>query len=324
MGARARAVLVLAGALAAVLTATGTRLAAQQGVRVTALRADGTVPAREPFDPFWDRLSPVEIPLSAQQVTPPMGGRRLTMEVRAVHDADRLYLLVEWPDPSPDRSVAAVADFTDAVAVQFPAEAGTQVPAFCMGDPDATVNIWHWKAAWQADIEEGFPGTRDRHPNAAVDAYPFGDEPLFAPGREAGNPFSQPQRATPVENLVAAGFGSLTHDGSVTVGGWGRWEEGRWRVVFERALVAGEPGNVDLPERGRTDVAFAVWDGAARERDGQKPVANFVTLDVSDAPVPSGPPGLLPGVLIGLVPVAVVLGGWAVWVVLAGRRREAP
>lgn len=318
MRGRIGAALGLAVVAAGLLTATGTRIAAQQGTTITALLADGDVPSGDPFDQFWDRLSPVEIPLSAQEVAPPMGGRRFSVEARAAHDADRLYLLVEWPDPSADRSVAAVGDFTDAVAVQFPAEAGTQVPAFCMGDPNATVNIWQWKAAWQADAEEGFGGTAGRYPNAVVDDYPFGDEEAFSPGRAAGNRFSIHERDTAVENLVAAGFGSLTPDDRMVVTGWGQWRDGRWRVVFERDLAAPEEGNVDLPATGRTDVAFAVWDGAARERDGQKSVANFVTLEVSDRPMPAGPSGLLPGLLIGLIPVAVVL---AVWTGLAVRRR---
>ncbi len=318
MRRRVAALLGLAAVAAGVMTATGTRIAAQQGTTITALRADGTVPSRDPFDPFWERLAPVEIPLSAQEVTPPMGGRRFTLQARAVHDDDRLYVLVEWPDPSADRSVAAVTDFTDSVAVQFPGEAGTQVPAFCMGDPNATVNIWHWKAAWQADMEEGFGGTKGRYPNAAVDDYPFGDEEVFAPGRAAGNQFSVHERESAVENLVAAGFGSLTPDQSVAVTGWGQWRDGRWRVVFERTLAVAEPGNVNLPATGRTDVAFAVWDGGARERDGQKSVANFVTLDVSDRPMPAGPSGLLVGLLIGLIPLAV---GAAVWAGVALGRR---
>ncbi len=284
MTARAKTatVLGLVVALATVLTISGTRLAASQQAVLTARHTAETVPVQDPWAEFWDRLPKVDVALSAQQVTPPMGGRRWTLSARAVQDGENLYVEVEWPDASPERSVGAPQDFTDAVAVQFPSVPSTQVPAFCMGDPNATVNIWQWKAAWQADVLRGFQGgVVVRYPNAAVDSYPFHDDPLFYPGRYVGNPFSEVDRASAVDNLVAAGFGTLTPDPEPLVLGWGAWRDGTWRVVFARRLQVGREGNVDLGPDDWTNIAFAVWDGAAQERDGIKSVASFVALDLS-------------------------------------------
>lgn len=319
---RATAVLLTSALAAAVLTLTGTRMAASQGPTLVALEAAGDVPAREPFDPFWNRLPAVDLPLSAQQTVPPMGGSRLTLTARAVHDGERLYVLVEWPDASPERSVAAVQDFTDAAAVQFPAPAGTRIPAFCMGDPEATVNIWQWKAAWQADLEGGMAGTKDRYPNAVADLYPFHEEEIFYPGRAAGNPFSLTDRTTAVDNLVAAGFGTLTPDEGAEVQGWGAWLAGRWRVVFERALSIGREGNVDLAVRGATDVAFAVWDGAAGERDGQKSVANFVRLEVSGEAMPGGPSPWPTVLLVGFLVLMGLIAAVAIPLIVARAPRS--
>lgn len=280
--ARSAAVLALALAVAAALTVTGTRLAGSATTTITALRTSETVPLRDPFDAFWDEVPRVEIPLSAQQIVPPKGGRGFTMGARAVHDGENLYIAVDWADASADRSVDAPQDFTDAVAVQFPAVPGQAVPAFCMGDPNATVNIWQWKAAWQADVRRGFQGgIRTRYPNAEVDLYPFRGEEVFYPGRAVGNPFSAIDRTTPVDNLVAGGFGTLTADPEPLVDGWGAWRNGGWRVVFSRPMQVGREGSVELGV-GVTDMAFAVWDGAAEERDGMKSVANFVTLHIAD------------------------------------------
>jgi hypothetical protein len=303
-------VLGLSVALAAVLTATGTRLAASQTPSLVALRVSGPIPARDPFDSFWDRLRRVEVPLSAQQVVPPksrgplpfLRGQRWTVRVRAAHDGDRLYLLLEWPDSSPERSVAAVQDFTDAAAVQFPAVAGQGVPALCMGDPKGTVNIWQWKAAWQTLVERPDRGIRERYPNAVADLYPFHGEDLFYPGRAVGNPFSQTQRRSAVDNLVAGGFGSLTPAPLDSLTGWGDWRDGRWRVVFARPLQVAAPGSIDLRVGDRTDLAVAVWDGAARERDGMKSVGGFVALEVSDQPLPGGGRGMWLWLLLLLVP----------------------
>ncbi len=270
--------------LAGLLTASGTRLAASQGAAITALWTDEEVPVQEPWSEFWDRVPLVDVALSAQQTTPPMGGRRLTLRAGALEDRENLYLLVEWPDASPERSVTGVGEFSDAVAVQFPAQAGQRVPSFCMGDPQAQVNIWQWRAAWQADVARGFQSRLRRHyPGAVVDLYPFADEEVFFPGRALGNPLSDATRTSAVDNLVASGFGTLTPDPASDVTGWGAWQEGAWRVVFVRPLRVPRQGNVEFQPGTATDVAFAVWDGAAGERDGRKSVANFVTLQLPAA-----------------------------------------
>lgn len=322
MSARGRVagVMALALGLAGLLTASGARLAASQNATLTAMQTSEEVPAKEPFDPFWNRVPRIDVPLSAQQVTPPMGGRGGTLRARAVQDDERLYVMVEWPDSSPERSVGAPQDFTDAVAVQFPAVAGRQVPAFCMGDPTAAVNVWQWRAAWQADVHRGFQGdVKDRYPNTAVDWYPFHGEDLFYPGRYVGNPFSETDRTSPVDNLVATGFGSLTADPTPLVNGWGAWRDGTWRVVFDRPLQVGRDGNVELAADDWTDVAFAVWDGAAQERNGTKSVGNFVTLHLSSAQ--AGSVSTFP---FWPLPFFVFVGAWGllVWAVAAREARR--
>jgi hypothetical protein len=320
--ARRRGLATLGAALtiAMGLTVTGTRLAASQEPVLVAMRSAGDVPVREPWDPFWDTVPQTDVALSAQQSTPPMGGRRLTIVARAVNDGENLYVEVEWADPTADRSVGATEDFTDAVAIQFPASGATQVPAFCMGDPTAGVNIWQWRAAWQADIARGFQGRESLlHPNGYVDMYPFQGDDTFVSGRAVGNPFSVLHRSSPVDNLIASGFGSLTADPTPTVTGWGQWRDGVWRVVFERPLSVGREGNVDLAPDDYTDVAFAVWDGAAEERNGRKSVAQFLALDVSPDPLgKEGGQALWPFVYAAIA----ILWGVFLWVVVSGFRRQ--
>jgi len=323
LGTPRRRALSLLGAvvvIAMALTVTGTRLAASQEPVLVAMRTDADVPVRDPWDPFWDEVPELSVALSAQQSVPPMGGRRLSVTARAVNDGENLFVAVEWADPQPDRSVGATEDFTDAVAVQFPASGATQVPAFCMGDPTAGVNIWQWRAAWQVDVAGGFQGHQGSlHPNGFVDMYPFDDDDTFAAGRAAGNPFSVLERTSPVDNLVAMGSGSLTADPMPLVNGWGAWRDGVWRVVFERPLSVGREGNVDLAADDYTDVAFAVWDGAAEERNGRKSVASFLALDVSPDPLgKEGGQALWPFVYLAIA----VLWGAFVWMVVDGFRGQ--
>jgi len=82
-----------------------------------------------------------------------------------------------------------------------------------------------------------------------------------------------------VENLAAAGFGTLTSQLSQDVKGKGIWSKGKWRVVFSRVMTGGgevvglAPGKV-MP------VAFAVWNGAISQRDGEKSVSTWAFLKI--------------------------------------------
>jgi hypothetical protein len=309
---------LLALTVAMILTAFDLRLASSQTVTLVAKRSEVEVPLDDPFDRVWKRANPVEVPLSAQVLVPPKAGSDHTITARALHNGERLYVLLEWDDESEDVLVGSQQEFTDAAAVQFPVSEGETVPAFCMGDPTAPVNIWQWKAAWQTDIEQGYVGVEDANPNAFVDMYPFEDEQVFYPARALGNVFAEENRETPVENLLAGSFGTLTQAPEQLVSGVGEWLDNRWRVVFAREMdVDGDYSQ--FAEDEATNVAFATWDGTSSERDGMKSVSQFVTLEVSSevAQVEGG------GVTVWII-VAVVLGAVALTSVLAlyGRQRS--
>ena len=275
------AVAAVALAIAGALTIGDIRLASSQTVTLVAKRSPEAVPLDDPSAAVWRRGTPVEVPLSAQQTVPPMGGGAHTVTARALHDGERLYIRVEWDDGTQDTALSRVTEFSDAAAIEFPVTEGEQVPAFCMGNPDAPVNIWHWKSSWQADIEQGGPvDVADAYPNMQVDLYPFENEDTFYPSRVAGNIPARVDRTSPVDNLVASSFGTLTAGPDQIVQGTGEWRDGKWRVVFARDLtMTGD--YAQFAEGQQTNIAFAVWDGAKQERNGTKSVSQFVTLDVS-------------------------------------------
>ena len=286
-------VAVAAAALivAAALTMTDRRLAASQTITLVAARSEGVIPLDDPSASVWKRSIPIEVPLSAQRTVPPMGGGAHTVTIRALHDGQRLYVRVEWSDNTRDMLTDGVTKFSDGAAIEYPVTAGAQVPAFCMGNPDAPVNIWHWKASWQADVERGGPvDITDAHPNMQVDVYPFENEDTFYPPRAVGNVPARINRTSPIDNLLAGSFGTLTAAQDQMVQGVGVWHDGKWRVVFARDLsVTGDYTQFKPGET--TNIAFAVWDGAKNERDGIKSVSQFVTLNVSPA-VAQAKPGV--------------------------------
>ena len=284
-----RAALVAAVATAVVLGVLGLVPVRSQTLSLEAPRATSSVPLDDPWSSTWDTVPKLRIPLSAQNIAPPYGGGAIrSVTARAQHDAERVYFLLEWTDLDPNASVTANLDFTDAAALQFPIT--DDATPYTMGGPDHPVNIWQWKAVWQSDIESGFETSAERWPNAVVDMYPHPDDPLYRAAEGLGNLNAQRDRTTPIEDLVAEGFGTLTTAETQEVLGRGEWRDNQWRVVFSRSLSPGESQLARFDTTTATPVAFAVWDGGAGDRNGQKSIAQFIDVHfVEEATAPEAP-----------------------------------
>ncbi len=284
-------------AVAAVVTFFKVPLASSQGVTVVAAQVSGGLPVADPDSALWQKATAVEAPLSAQNVTRPMilNTKVKSVTARALHNGSQLALLVEWADDTQNDEMVRVQDFRDAVAVQFPLLEGP--PFFCMGQAGGNVNIWHWKADWQADIAAR-QDMETLYPNMYVDQYPFtsaGDavraapadytDPNYLPALASGNLFASAARTSPVEDLIAGGFGSLTSQPAEgqNVQGYGVWASGKWRVIFSRAFTSHEATDVTFAPGKVYSMAFAAWDGANGERNGQKSTSQWVSLQLAGA-----------------------------------------
>ncbi|MEE8301632.1 MAG: ethylbenzene dehydrogenase-related protein, partial [Candidatus Tectomicrobia bacterium] len=185
-------------------------------------------------------------------------------------------------------------DFRDAAAVQF--SLNSDPPFFAMGEKGKFVNIWMWKSELQADLEPAFQDLDKVYPNMGIDSYPNllrspVEQPLrnaltlesdktFVTGWGAGNIVSDPQRKSPVEDLVAQGFGTLKARPPIdqTVTAKGVYSMGAYRVIFRRELRQRDGNTVRLRIGMTVPVAFAVWDGSAGDRDGKKSVTIWQDL----------------------------------------------
>ena len=272
-------VLVLCVVLVAVLFRnTDTNPAMAQTQRIAAWSVSSS-PGLDGSSPEWQSIVPVFLPATAQQVAPPMGGGAVErLAVRAVHWEDTLYVMVEWSDRTPNNETDRAESFTDSAAIQFPAVAGSGVPAICMGQADQAVNIWQWRS----DQQRRLP---DLPADGYVDIHPSTDD-LYFPARAAGNPLAQETDRSAVQNLVAGGFGTLTASDNGQLEGHGVHLGDRWTVVFSRPFEPAAELQVALGGVEPIDVAFAVWDGDKQERDGIKSVSAFTQLTVTpeDAP----------------------------------------
>ena len=207
---------------------------------ITASKISADIPLR-PEDALWKRARAFTVPLMLVGRSPDPMDR--LVRVRALYNDRDIAFSVEWEDVTRNVSLG-VNKFRDGAALQFPVR-NTAEPSFRMGqgtgrDGRGMVNIWFWKADVQESIDTG--------------------------GKTDGR--------GPVENLTATGFGTLRlKDGpSVPVRGRGQWRNGRWQVVFRRAL-SGREGDAVFSAGGVTPVSFAVWDGAGEDVDGRKAVS---------------------------------------------------
>jgi DMSO reductase family type II enzyme heme b subunit len=79
-----------------------------------------------------------------------------------------------------------------------------------------------------------------------------------------------------VEDLVAEGPGTLAPAGKTASRGKGVYSEQRWSVVFVRPRPAG------LTSTSRTQIAFAVWNGAQGETGSRKMRSAWIPLAVRE------------------------------------------
>jgi mono/diheme cytochrome c family protein len=207
------------------------------------------------------------------------------LHVQALHDGKTLALRLVWQDESRNDQPVRPQDFEDMAAVQL--FKGSREPFLGMGALDHAVDVWLWRAGWQGKAAT-FADVDTAYPNMAIDLYPFekaGDgkrphapelqPPEFLTARAAGNLRADPSQSFTGNNLQAKGFGTLTMRPRVNqrVSARGEWKEGRWTVALRRSLAVDPDQGVDLKAGDKLSIAFALWDGAARDRNGQKLVS---------------------------------------------------
>ena len=352
--------LLAVAALAVGLAARGVVLAAPT-VQLSAPYVVRAAPAG-PDDPAWSAAPVVEVPLVAQMGVPSAlpAASVPSARLRALHDGQTIYFLVEWADQTRDAQAIRTDQYRDAVALQF--GVGEAIPAICMGAPAGLANLWHWKADWQEDIDKGYQELPQAYPNFFKDYYPYasGTPPFnvatdfasdaaraYLVGQAAGNPLSQTARKTPVEELLAAGFGTTTSKTVQNVAGRGIWSNNTWRVMFARPLSVSDPAAPVFAAGKTVSIAVAVWNGANKEVGSRKQTSNFITLAIGAEgvtpatpaaqakpeikvaqPLPAAAPGAAPAVqpAAGIILAGVGLFGvpiliWLATVLWLTRRR---
>ncbi|MGQ0810478.1 MAG: ethylbenzene dehydrogenase-related protein [Nitrospiraceae bacterium] len=249
---------------ALVLGGLGIPVVSSEGMIIRSHLIEGEVPLA-PEDPAWNKIPPMTLPLSGQIITRPVWPEPTAkaLMVRSLHNGTDLAFLLEWQDNTKNDRLTP-GTFRDGVALGLPL--GDAPAFFCMGQLDHYINIWHWKADWQSDI--------DRRAARA------GEKP--GGGGEVRRFEVIPRRVSSVEDLLGGGFSTLTtKDKQGRIQGKAAWKDGIWHVVMRRPLSTEEQENEAklVPGRMQT-VSFAVWNGENKERNGQKAVAPWFQLAI--------------------------------------------
>jgi mono/diheme cytochrome c family protein len=237
----------------------------------------------------WQAVEPVSIvvsPLWWRNYEPP------DLQVQCLHDGNSLAIRLTWHDDTANLAALRPQDFEDMAAVQF--FRGKPEPFLGMGAANNSVDVWLWNAG-RSGKRETFADVETAHPNMAVDFYPFEKRskedrghplqlqpPEFLTARAAGNLRSDPGEGLSATGLTAKGFGTLTMRPRVSqsVRAVGAWADRRWTVVLHRPLQVEPDAGLNLAPHDLVSIAFAIWDGAARDRDGQKLVSVWHDLEL--------------------------------------------
>ncbi len=240
-----------------------------------------------PDDPLWESAPEARIPLLPLWW---VSGYIAEVWVKAVHDGQRIAFLLRWNDSTRDIEGVRQQSFPDGAAIQF-ADA-LNPPFFGMAEAGTLCNIWHWKSLWDED-RKNFHDVAQAFPRLTVDSYfgapkgwdsgpPFGlDNSAFVPARLLENAVAR-VRTSSVEEANAAGFGTYTAQApeEQNVEGASSWKDGSWRVSFARELLSRKGQDIQLRSGEQVSVAFAIWQGSAAERNGQKSVSIWNRLRI--------------------------------------------
>lgn len=261
------------------LTATQTRLSASATAAIVARQADAAS-AADPASPAWEHAGGARVALSSGGL-----GMVRTVVVRALSDGERLYVLLEWPDESPDLSfkgpyanIERGETVRDAAQLAFSAGKVEPTPSFELSRGVGSVALWHWNSHWQRAVETAAAGViGDLTPESIADVYPFEGDLLYYPARAAGNENARESRAGAAELHVASYGVALRPHPDPKLSARGVWSDGRWRVLFVRPLATpGDPAPVF--SGNRTSFEVALWDGGLGDHSSARAVSSPIPM----------------------------------------------
>ena len=236
----------------------------QSRARLEAVRVDA-LPA-DPDAPAWNSARPIRVALA------PLAWHAdavLAAELAALHDSREIVVRVTWDDASGELRAFPDATASDAVALQI---SDAREPAlFGMGSAHDPATVWHWRAVRVEDRA------------GVLDLLDPPDE-TRAPGRADVSPrrilLSRLEPSDRADRIVVRGVDTAAgaERAAAALEADARWQDGRWTVVFRRALRPGARGEVALAPGSSVQLSAAVWNGAAGDAGARKSISIWQEL----------------------------------------------
>ncbi len=255
---------------------------------VTAKRIAGPLPTSAD-DPAWEQAWPASFYLTGQVIVGPRwqtpGVDAVT--IHALHNDQSLALLVEWDDPFHD---------TESGGSEGSLGADTYV-----------------------DLDQ-FLGTAGPFPDAFAVQFPQTlrdgpQKPYFFWG-QSGKPVNlwQWQADASAGEFNAAGFKEgLKPQAASEVTASATWADGRYRLLFTRALTTGDPNDVQMAPGDFVPIAFQAWEGSNGETGLRFSLSSWYSL-VLEKPTPVS--------VYIYTALTVLLVAGAEWALVRGTRRK--
>ncbi len=210
------------------------------------------------------------------------------VNVQALYNSKYIAIKMEWEDQSQDQELYRVQDFQDGAAIQFTPDGTKGFNG--MGSVNHPTDIWFWKAEWQMRVDEKIDSDivlayANRVSDSNVETYPqLMNDVAYLSGRDAGNINSETAKVSPVENVMAIGPQTVTSfpKNEQKVMGRGIWDGQKWQVVFVRKLKSDSKRKVNIKKGESIPIAFAIWNGSEKDRNGQKMVSTWYELELKD------------------------------------------
>ena len=204
-----------------------------------------------------------------------------SVTVKAVHNGSKVAFQFTWPDSTEDKE-NSLNTYRDALAVLFPLNISKGYnPSPLMGAKGEPVNVWQWRAEWQAELD----GRRDLEARQPLTAGVW----ISPTDRILKN--QQPGISSGLINTserieyIAEGYGTLTKQAQQDVDAKGRYEEGKYTVVFLRDLDRTDLSDAEFKAGKKTYINVAVWNGHEGNVDGMKSLTfSWVPIVFDPAP----------------------------------------
>lgn len=254
-------------------------------------------PANQPSHPAWNSVPVTEVPVAYKIVASAnaqftidgwthLPANQRLLRVQAIHDGMKILFRVNWKDNTMDIYKSDVPLFFDALALLIP-YSGQGYENCIPGDetPPSSEPMIHMGMRCDGRDEKG------RLPN----------DPGFVGAKccPVGIMFWRPDKVE-IENIVTNGMGTTMEtaetDDPTLFHASQEWASNHWTVVMGRAMIGPDPPlesvpgatpigpggfMVDLVPGGSYATVFANWDGKKEERNGNKWIGLFGTLNIA-------------------------------------------